>query len=467
MGLLAGLFTTTMAAPAPSFTYQGFLGSAGSPADGLHFFSFRIYAAASGGTALATYTPGAALTVDQGYFSTVIDHSGVPALFADGQVKYLDIQVKKNAADAFTTLTPRQPIHPAPMAQNIPNLTGSNNTFTGTNTFNGAATNFAGLVNLNGPNAQLNVASDQAALGGLNGSSAGGTWFTLRNQRSVLSTNDVEQQWNLIATGIGNSEGPRKFLLRDATAQAVRLAIDSAGNVGIGTTNPQAKLEVVTGGTHSLRFTHEFVPVIESVNTNTSDALRGYLRMKSIVEIHPRPDGSAAGKLDVRNTSGTPTITLDGGNGQVSATTLSANTISSPVMPAAGGVQTARSIRDAGTSVALSTQENRNIDVYSFTAPANGMLLINASIQASVASSGRFHFKLMSGPDNTATQFTELSASGTGSGRFHTVIPITWLTQVTGGQQLRLFTNAYNESNSDTAFYYAHSLTALFVPNSL
>lgn len=69
------------------------------------------------------------------------------------------------------------------------------------------------------------------------GSNTGGTWVNLQNTGGGRT-------WNMIATGSGNSEGAGKLLLRDQTGGAVRMTVDSAGRVGLGTTSPSAPLEV-------------------------------------------------------------------------------------------------------------------------------------------------------------------------------------------------------------------------------
>lgn len=83
----------------------------------------------------------------------------------------------------------------------------------------------------------LHVLTTQQLVEHLDSSNTGGTWLTLNNSAAGRT-------WNLISTGSANSEGPGKFLLRDATSNAVRLAFDTAGNVGVGTTTPGVKLDV-------------------------------------------------------------------------------------------------------------------------------------------------------------------------------------------------------------------------------
>ncbi|MCS7151464.1 MAG: hypothetical protein NZ928_03650 [Endomicrobia bacterium] len=53
------------------------------------------------------------------------------------------------------------------------------------------------------------------------------------------------RQWSLIATGSSAVEGQGKFLIKDENATAVRMTIDTLGNVGINVSTPQAKLHVI------------------------------------------------------------------------------------------------------------------------------------------------------------------------------------------------------------------------------
>jgi hypothetical protein len=67
--------------------------------------------------------------------------------------------------------------------------------------------------------------------------------------------------YQLQSTGSGASEGTGKFLIVDKNASsATRFAIDSSGNVGIGTTSPSAKLDVT--GTDT-------TPVTAGIRINT------------------------------------------------------------------------------------------------------------------------------------------------------------------------------------------------------
>jgi hypothetical protein len=87
------------------------------------------------------------------------------------------------------------------------------------------------------------------------------------------------------------------------------------GHVGIGTADPAARLDVDTGGAGRVQIRNEgnFVPAINV----TGGPLPGYLRFRNAFEIWPNDAGTAPGRMDIRNTTGAPTITMDGGPGRI------------------------------------------------------------------------------------------------------------------------------------------------------
>jgi len=138
------------------------------------------------------------------------------------------------------------------------NWTGSN-VFSGSNSFSGDG---SGLTSLNAsqlvsgqvPDSRLpatvarlasantftaaqsiNPGATQTPLS-LVGSNNQGTWLTINNS--------LARSWNIIASSTNNAEGSGKLVFRDATANAVRMTLDTAGSVGIGTSNPAGRLDV-------------------------------------------------------------------------------------------------------------------------------------------------------------------------------------------------------------------------------
>jgi hypothetical protein len=96
----------TTVASDTTFTYQGSLRDAGSPAEGAFPMTFRLFDAPSGGTAIASINAGS-VTVHAGIFSVDLDFGANNFNNAD---RWLEIVING------VTLTPRQPINRAPYA---------------------------------------------------------------------------------------------------------------------------------------------------------------------------------------------------------------------------------------------------------------------------------------------------------------------------------------------------------------
>jgi hypothetical protein len=105
-----------------AFTYQGRLtDDQGEPLTGVYDFQFTLYDGSGSGAA----TVGNPVTVDgqqvnDGYFTVQLDF-GANAF--TGEARWLEIGVREGSSSgSFTTLTPRQPLNPAPYALALPGL---------------------------------------------------------------------------------------------------------------------------------------------------------------------------------------------------------------------------------------------------------------------------------------------------------------------------------------------------------
>ncbi len=144
-----------------AFTYQGLLNAGGTPADGVYDFRLLIYDAASGGTQIAGPLTNSAATVSNGLFVLTLDFGA--GVFT-GPDRWLHIGVRSNGVGAFTALSPRQQLTPAPYAILAGNVVS-----------NGLAAGVYGAaVNFN--NAANSFSGDGSGLTGLNASQLkGGT----------------------------------------------------------------------------------------------------------------------------------------------------------------------------------------------------------------------------------------------------------------------------------------------------
>ncbi|NJM38453.1 MAG: hypothetical protein HC845_11665 [Akkermansiaceae bacterium] len=113
LALAAVLSLTARAAPGDAFTYQGQLKQSGAPATGNYDLEFRLYAAASGGTALAGPVTVPNVSVSAGLFQTQLDFGQAPF---GGAQRWLEIAVRPAGSGAYTTLTPRQELTATPYA---------------------------------------------------------------------------------------------------------------------------------------------------------------------------------------------------------------------------------------------------------------------------------------------------------------------------------------------------------------
>jgi hypothetical protein len=96
-----------------TFTYQGRLGNAGTPAEGQHDFVFRLFDAEANGVQIGSDLALGAVELSEGVFSVSLDFGD--AAFA-GQPRWLEIDVRESGAGAYTTLSPRQRIGASPFA---------------------------------------------------------------------------------------------------------------------------------------------------------------------------------------------------------------------------------------------------------------------------------------------------------------------------------------------------------------
>ncbi len=161
--LTLNLQPSTAYAQGTAFTYQGRLNDGGSPAHGTYDLRFAIYDAASAGSQQGNLLTNSATSVSNGLFTVTLDFGNQ----FPGAARWLEIGVRTNGAGSFFTLSPRQPLTPAPYAITAGNVTGGGlaaGTYGNAVTFSNGANSFAGTFTGNGANV-TNV--NAATLGGL------------------------------------------------------------------------------------------------------------------------------------------------------------------------------------------------------------------------------------------------------------------------------------------------------------
>src|SRR6516162_8680168 len=97
-----------------AFTYQGQLKTSGQPAGGQFDMMFAIYDAGTGGNQVGSTLSALNVGITQGQFTIDLDFG--PGVIA-GDQRWLEISVRRtNSGQAFSVLTPRQPVLVAPYA---------------------------------------------------------------------------------------------------------------------------------------------------------------------------------------------------------------------------------------------------------------------------------------------------------------------------------------------------------------
>lgn len=197
------------------------------------------------------------------------------------------------------------------------NTTGGNNSFFGTE---------AGKL--------TTTASSNAFFGAQAGStntSGGSNSFFGRNA-GVSNTTGSSNTFvgNTADAGSGNLINATAIGARAQVTQSNSLILGSINGingatadtkVGIGTTAPGAPLDVQVAAGQSLQFRQDS-GLVPGINVKTTGGNAGIMRLRNAVEVWPSDDLTRAGKVDIRNTSGSPTISLDGQSGNLVANNL-------------------------------------------------------------------------------------------------------------------------------------------------
>lgn len=159
-----------------AFTYQGRLVDDGNPASGAYDLQFRLYDASAGGSQIGGTVAVVDVSVSSGLFTAQLDF-GAGAL--NGQARWLEIDVKRDADGSYTTLAPRVALTPAPHALALPGLWTQQNA-TSPNLVGGYAGNVMGT----------GVEGGVIAGGGVSG-----------------SPNQAFDHWSAVGGGYGNIAG--------------------------------------------------------------------------------------------------------------------------------------------------------------------------------------------------------------------------------------------------------------------
>lgn len=190
--------TKTAFAQGTAFTYQGRLDSGGASANGSYDLRFIVYDNSVGGNQQGPILTNSATAVSNGLFTVTLDFGNQ----FPGANRFLEIAVRTNGSSGFTTLSPRQPLTPAPYAITAGGVVSgglSAGTYGNAVTFNNSADIFSGSFTGNGANV-TNV--NAATLGGLapsslwqlagNNVAAGNFLGSMNNQPVEIRANNLK-----------------------------------------------------------------------------------------------------------------------------------------------------------------------------------------------------------------------------------------------------------------------------------
>lgn len=233
----------SLQAQGTAFTYQGQLKDGVAPANGSYDLTFSLFGVSSGGSAVGGPVIKLATPVTNGLFTVLLD-------FGVGQfaslARWLEIGVRTNGSGSFATLNPRQSLTPTPYAIYAASAGvggGSPWLLNGTDTF------------YNGGNVGIGSSTPSTRLE-INATSPG-QGVNLSGLAPVFYMSDANKiprvSWGYAGSaGLYSADAlAGDTVLRTETG---RLLVQNGGlssglalnnnNVGIGTTTPQAKLEV-------------------------------------------------------------------------------------------------------------------------------------------------------------------------------------------------------------------------------
>lgn len=250
-----------------AFTYQGQLRTAGGPINGAASARFRLFNLAAGGSQIGSTITICDLDLVDGLFTVELDFG--PTAF-DGSARWLEIAVQAPAGNCatFTTLSPRQPITAAPYALRSLAPWEPNGSFL---FYNGG---FVG-IGTDTPTTKLEVEAGDATLRVTSTAVNGTSTLDLKGDApSGLTTNALGtirflDESNAVRASISSNLGFLASPFVFSSDGVSHMALTGTGNLGVGTTLPIARLQLV-GGTDSEPSTGGFLVIGETNSSSLS-----------------------------------------------------------------------------------------------------------------------------------------------------------------------------------------------------
>ena len=225
VGMILGASVTGWADPVGTeFLYQGRLTDQGNPANGTYDFNFTLHDS-SGAVVGGPYFQNE-ISVTDGYFTVSLDFESI----FQGQALWLEIEVKPSGPGGYTNLSPWQPIKPAPYALYALDGAGSGGGFwtdSGNDIYN-TNEDYVGIATST-PLELLDLGKGNLLIRGEGG-------FTTSGDQGIVYLGD-NNHYIKAEHGFGLKIGT--YMAQDVVAVK-----ENSGYVGIGTTDPQVRLDV-------------------------------------------------------------------------------------------------------------------------------------------------------------------------------------------------------------------------------
>ncbi len=228
-----------------SFTYQGRLTDAGSPANGAYDLRFILYDAESGGSQVGSTVTREDVNVTNGLFTVDLDFG---ATAFTGDARWMEIAVRPGtSAAAHTVLSPRQTVSPAPYALFAKAAGGFAVPLTASGSTAGAPSSTTGLLTITQSGTGVAIAgnrtsTDAQAYPAVLGTNAGGGAGVQGESTNANGTGVIGFATGTSGIG-GYFSGPTGAKAVSSTAAGTALELD--GPVKVSGANPTAFVHVV------------------------------------------------------------------------------------------------------------------------------------------------------------------------------------------------------------------------------